>query len=344
MLKKKAFATTFAATLLLSSLGGVASAQSQDNVALPQMIETVALTTVAQTSNLSFEKVYQTFNLAELELDSKEFNVTSISPTQFVVKMSINLIAENATDMNEMRSIFGNTMEIRFTKQGNAYKTEVNTTGGWISLNAQEEAELLSSLSQDRVLEREGGYFHDTLNHWAEPYVQYLYELGIINGVNATTFNPNGQITRGQLAAMIFRTIGFSLDEDFETYAPYQDIQNHQFGKEISVLYDYGLLEIFDDSYFNPNQPATREEVAATVYALISTIKEGNPNYSINFKDANEIDDLAKEGIAYLQQEGIISGYNDGTFKPKNNVTRAQFTKILSLTIIKTAEKMGEGY
>ena len=46
----------------------------------------------------------------------------------------------------------------------------------------------------------------------------------------------------------------------------------------------------------------------------------------------------ALEGIAFLQQEGIISGYKDGTFKPKANVTRAQFAKILTLASFKLEE------
>ena len=41
----------------------------------------------------------------------------------------------------------------------------------------------------------------------------------------------------------------------------------------------------------------------------------------------------ALEGITFLQQEGIISGYKDGTFKPKLPVTRAKFAKIMPLTL-----------
>ena len=347
MFKKKVISTTLATTLLLSSLSGVASAQEQEDVVSPQ------ITTVAQIDSMSFEKVYQTLNLSELVPDLSGYSVTSVSPTQFVTKTSIDTIVKSYEDgtnlytegkdaflsgIEEIRSTFGDTIEMRFTKKGNGFITEIKTTEGWVQLGPEDEAIMLNVFAQGISLERSGGYFHDTLNHWSEPYVQYLYQIGAINGVNATTFNPNGNITRGQLVAMIARTLDTQLNEAFEEYAPYNDIKGHQFGKEISVSYDYGLLEIFDDRSFSPNKAATREEVAAIVYAVISALYEIDSNSNLSFKDANTVDPLAKEAIAFFHQEGIISGYDDGTFKPKNNVTRAQFAKILTLTMLKMNE------
>ena len=346
MFKKQLFKTTLAATLLLSSFSSMAVAQSPENESTPT---TQLTTTVAQLNSLSYEEMYKLFNLSELVLDPKDYSVTAVSTTQFILKISINAIISSYEDgtnlyeegsdaflaeIDEIRALFGNAIEMRFTKQSNGTKKEFKMGKTWMQLSAEDEAMFLNVLGRGDELERPGGYFLDTLNHWAEAYIQYLYELNIVNGQTSLEFNPNGQITRAQLAAMLFRAADFSATEEFESYAPYQDIENHQFAKEISVLYDYGLLEIFDGGNFNPNKPATREEVAAITYGLMSLYGLGfDDEYDLYFKDVSSMSPLAQEGIAFLQQEGILTGYKDGTFKPKANVTRAQFAKILTLAI-----------
>ena len=262
MFKKQLFATTLATTLLLSGFSSASFAQAQEDAHSSTKPIT---TTIAQIDTLSYEEMYKSFNLSELFFDPEDYSVTAVSPTQFIIKVSIdatiksyedgtNLYVEGKDEflasINEIRSIFGNYIEMRFTKQSNGIKKELKIANVWTQLSAEEEAVLLSVLGRGEELERPGGYFLDTLNHWAEAYIQYLYELEIVNGQTPLAFNPNGQITRAQLVAMIFRTAGFSLNEEFETYAPYQDIKNRASAKETSVLYNYGLLDIFDDGNF----------------------------------------------------------------------------------------------
>lgn len=351
MVKKQLFTTTLAASLLLSGFSGIASAQSHENVSQPTEQLT---TTVAQIDTMSYEEMYNLFNLSELFFDEKDYSVTAVSPTQFIIKISIDSIVKSYEDdinlygegkdeflanVNEIRSLFGNSIEMRFTKHSRGTQKEVKIGNAWTKLGAEDEAIFLNAISRGGELERSGGYFLDTLNHWAEVYIQYLYQLNIVNGQTSLAFNPNGQITRAQLAVMIFRAADLSVEEDFETYAPYNDIKNNWAAKEISALYDYGLLDVFQGGNFNPNKPATREEVAAITYGLMSLYGVGfDAGYDIYFKDASSMNSSALEGIAFLQQEGIISGYKDGTFKPKANVTRAQFAKILTLASFKLEE------
>lgn len=348
MFKKQLFTTTLAATLLLSGFSGITSAQSPENVSPSTKQMT---TTVAQIDYMSYEEMYNRFNLSELFLDEKSYSVTAVSPTQFILKISIDSIIKNyeedtnlygedkdefLANVNEIRSLFGNSIEIRFTKHSRGTKKEVKIGKVWTALDAEDEAIFLHTLGRGDELERSGGYFLDTLNHWAEVYIQYLYQLNIVNGQTETKFNPNGQITRAQLAVMIFRAANLSVEKDFETYAPYNDIKNNWAAKEISALYDYGLLDVFQGGNFNPSKPATREEVAAITYGLMSLYGVGvDADYDIYFKDASSMNSSALKGIAFLQLEGIISGYKDGTFKPKSNVTRAQFAKILTLSLFK---------
>ena len=349
MLKKKLFTASLAATLLFSSFGGAAMAEGS-------AVKTPAAATdmVAQMAQLSFEEQYKLLNFGAFFNPYQGVDVTAVNVNEFILKVSIDSIVESYKDdanlypegeaaflqqEKAIREAYGSHMELRFTKQGYGSKKEIKYLNKWVPLPAGEEAVIMDVFGRGDVLERPGGYFHDTLNHEAEGYIQFLYELGVINGQSPTKFNPNGQITRAQLALMIFRAAGLTLDE-FEGYTYYNDIENHQAGKEISILDDYGFLAIFDDADFNPGKPATREEVAAVIYALMQGYDyEADSVGETAFKDKNAIDPIALEGIAVLRQEGIVKGYKDGTFKPKANVTRAQFSKMLALAIMEVSEE-----
>ena len=351
MVKKRLFTASLAATMLFSAFSGAAFAEG--TVTPPPAIATTT-EAVAQVQQASFEEQYKLFTLAEFFQENKGFEVTAVNPNQFILKVSIDAIVESyKNDENlytegkeeflakekEFRAASGTHIEIRISKQGNGSKKEIKYLKQWQPLSAEDEAGFLDVLGRGLQLERDGGYFYDTLNHWAEGYIQFLYELGVVNGQSPTKFNPNGQITRAQLAVMIFRAAGLT-QADFESYAPYNDVKKHWAGKEISVLYDYGLIDIYDSNNFNPEKPATREEVAAVMYALMLAYdyEPGNIGETA-FKDKKAIDPLALEGITVLQQAGIIGGYKDGTFKPKANVTRAQFAKMLTMAILASPEE-----
>ena len=107
-----------------------------------------------------------------------------------------------------------------------------------------------------------GGYFKDAIGHWAESYIQLLYQTNIINGTTATMFNPNGQVTRGELAAIIFRASGLNVNEDYEGPASYTDLSGFWGAKEVAILEEYGLIDIFNGEKFEPKKPVTREEMA----------------------------------------------------------------------------------
>ena len=80
---------------------------------------------------------------------------------------------------------------------------------------------------------------------------------------------------------------------------------------------------------FNPEMPVTRAEVA-TIFARI-TIKKMNVDYSTpaSFSDVSE-DDWYATAIAFMETAGIVNGYEDGTFRPNNFITRAEFAAIAS--------------
>ncbi|MFJ6210174.1 S-layer homology domain-containing protein [Lysinibacillus sp. NPDC092081] len=333
-------------TLLASALsiacftGGFGlQANAQENIELDRFIhpkQVVAATD--QVKLMTYQDVYKSFLLAKLAYEDKDMTLVTTKDS-ITVKITLKGLMQfsevSAQDQKEFKELFGDAMQIKFMPSGNSFKAEVFSEGKWRSFSNKDMNSFIAGLSEEAVDLKPGGYFTDTIGHWAESYIQFLFQGDIINGTSATTFNPNGQVTRGQLVSMIFRASGLDVNEDYEGPATYKDLANFPGAKEVAILEEYGLIDIFDGVNFEPNKPITREEMAyVTARYLegmnfdVSKVSKNNP-----FTDKNQMRQETVEAIGLLKQLGVIDGAN-GQFNPKGNLTRAQFSKILTLTIL----------
>lgn len=114
---------------------------------------------------------------------------------------------------------------------------------------------------------------------------------------------------------------------------PFSDVKNHWAERNINYLFTKGIIGGFDDGTFKPDDTVTRGQLAAMLVraqglANINLNQQENP-----FTDVPATHWAAKE-ILIARQAGIISGYNDGTFKPDNQVTRAEIAAMLDRAFI----------
>ena len=99
--------------------------------------------------------------------------------------------------------------------------------------------------------------------------------------------------------------------------------------KEINFLHSKGIIEGYDNGSFLPNNKVTRAQAAKMI---LSALGEKEPTVSSDvFSDVKK-DHWAAGWISLAKQKGIISGYEDGTFKPEETLTRAQMSKLLVRT------------
>lgn len=182
--------------------------------------------------------------------------------------------------------------------------------------------------------------FKDTKGHWALESILYLRVKGIISGFEDGTFRPNGQVTRAQLAAMLVRAreiktgkgtgveTGTETSKEASTEARqvFKDVPlQHWAYREITTAKTEGIISGYPDGTFAPNQPVTREQIAAMIIrAFPAEASLPNPN----FTDIRQ--SWAKESIVTLARAGIIGGYPDNTFAPKKSATRAEVSIILT--------------
>lgn len=158
---------------------------------------------------------------------------------------------------------------------------------------------------------------------WAEEAVYYLADQGIISGYGNGLFGPSDNITREQAATILVRQL--YPNENSSTKLAFSDVEtSNPHYNHIAVAVDNGLFEGYEDGTFKPKDKLTR---AAAAKILVSAYDlEGQQT---NFNDV----DQARWAATYIQalaSNGITSGYADGTFKPNNSVTRAEFSLFLA--------------
>lgn len=173
----------------------------------------------------------------------------------------------------------------------------------------------------------EGAWYHD--------YVYDLVYRGVVNGMTATTYEPEGKLTRAQFVKLL----ACSLEEaetlkTYEGQHPFTDSEGHWAETYIAWAKDKGIVEGVSATEFDPEAPITREQMATIFgrYALkqgIELPKDAAPAQS--FPDADKISEYAREFVELMRIAGILNGYEDGTFRPQGNATRAEAAKLFSL-------------
>ena len=179
--------------------------------------------------------------------------------------------------------------------------------------------------------------FNDLAGHWAKDSVLQLVYLDIIKGYPDNTFQPDNKITRVEATAILARALKLSPGNETEllSFSDQDSIPAWARGNVAAAVYAgliKGYPEESDKFTFRPNNPISRAELA-TIAARIIVQKTGSAQApEAAFADASTIPDWAKEGINIAASKGIITGYPDNTFKPGNEITRAETaTMILRL-------------
>ena len=174
--------------------------------------------------------------------------------------------------------------------------------------------------------------FTDTADYWGADYADFLYNAGITTGYEDGTFRPNQNITRAQFSVMLCRYLGLDEAKYAEITLPFADLNSIPAYAlpAIRALYAEGVVNGSAGKngkiYFNPGSPLTRAQAAAMIGR---TQEKGYAVAELSFSDAASIPAYASFYIRTMTAQGILSGYEDGTFRPGQNITRGQMAKIL---------------
>ena len=166
---------------------------------------------------------------------------------------------------------------------------------------------------------------------WAKDAIESLYKSRIVNGKEKGYFYPNDSVTREEFVKMVVGAFRLNLvfeenKEVFSDVAP-----SDWFYQSVMCAYSGGIIKGISENEFGSGMNISRQDLAVIVYnaAKACSIDIPTDKQKTEFIDGGNISDYAKEAVERLQLSGIISGYEDESFKPQGNADRAEAAKII---------------
>jgi hypothetical protein len=162
-----------------------------------------------------------------------------------------------------------------------------------------------------------GDYFY--------PAVVYLAAQGVVSGYEDESFRPYNNTTRGQLTKII--VLAEQLPVNINGGPHFSDVgYTHSFYRWIESARYHGLVSGYADGTFRPESEVTRGQLCKIL--VIAEGWEIDTGGGPHFTDV-PADDPFYRWIETAYNRGIISGYEDGTFRPGTSATRGQISKIV---------------
>lgn len=164
---------------------------------------------------------------------------------------------------------------------------------------------------------------------WFYNDVRYVYEKGIMDGTGADRFSPNAPLTRAMIVTILYRMAGspsVSGSSDFTDVAA-----GKWFAKAVAWAAANGIVNGYGDSLFGPNDPVTREQLAAILYryavygGMTAVTLEENLG---SFADTAQLSAYAIQAMNWAVGQGLING-SGNNLVPKAQATRAQVAAII---------------
>ena len=199
-------------------------------------------------------------------------------------------------------------------------------------MNSTEYKKIINSFKiKDTVLISRGIPFTDVASwDWYLDAVKYVYNNGMIKGLNDYTFGPNNKLTRGMIVTILYRmegsptvsgTSGFSDVKETEYYA-----KAVKWAKDKKIVSGYS-----GTTKFGPNDNILRQDLAG-ILRNYAKYKGKNVNVTSDltkFKDYKKVDSYANASMQWAVGKKVMNGNKDGTLNPKGNASRAEAAAML---------------
>lgn len=170
---------------------------------------------------------------------------------------------------------------------------------------------------------------------WARPYVDKMYNLGVVSGKAQDIFAPTDPIKRQEFIVMLIKALGEeskvkgkSLPKDFPNQGKIQS-----WAKEyIAYSIEKGIISGEDFKNFRPEENLKRYEAVIFIVKALGLEKEANSIKTLNmtFKDVYTLSFETRKYLQLIIGKNIMSGVDKENFKPYDFITRAQAAKVLN--------------
>lgn len=188
----------------------------------------------------------------------------------------------------------------------------------------------LCLLVSNTAVMAQGPYpYTDVEGSWALEAITDLTNRGILGGRGNGLFGPDDMVTRGEFAAVMARV--YRLTEP-ENPVVFTDVPENYWGKKaVDAVVGAGFMSGLSEDSFGPDNPLSREQAITAIVATTSAsdlVTEGM-NKDTGYIDDRKISPWARGFIYAAKVMGISNGYPDGSFHPKDTLTRAETAALI---------------
>ena len=177
----------------------------------------------------------------------------------------------------------------------------------------------------------DGGLPFSDVKSWEWYYrdVKRAFETKLMNGTSKTEFDPNGSLTRGMCATIIYRAAN---EPDVKAASTFEDVAaDAYYAKAVAWAQDEEIVKGRTDTSFDPNGKITRADFSTMLYRYsdaedlaLPESREGDP------ADVSSIPEYAAEAVGTMYRAEVVNGRENGEFDPGARITRAEASAMLT--------------
>ena len=164
---------------------------------------------------------------------------------------------------------------------------------------------------------------------WFFDDVLFVYDYGLMVGTGKTLFSPHETVTRGMMATILWRMEGSPIPKGKNRFT---DVEAGKwYADAITWTAENGIFADYDKDRFKPDDPITREQLAAIFYRY-ADYKDYDMTFKGDldkFKDADEITDYAKTAMQWAVGSDLVKGKSGALLDPQGKATRAEIAAML---------------
>lgn len=162
--------------------------------------------------------------------------------------------------------------------------------------------------------------------HWADDYLAQMADWGLIRADQVDS--PNDALTRADFMSIVNRAYGYHVPGP----TPFEDVSEYDwFYDDVGIAYTAKYIQGTSETTASPNDPLDRE-TAATILGRNMMLQD-SPGEIMDFSDARQISNWSRGTIKASLEHYLVSGYDDGTFRPQRDVSWGEMAALMSRTI-----------
>lgn len=182
----------------------------------------------------------------------------------------------------------------------------------------------------------------DIEGHWGQAVLEEWEDYGVIRGYDDGTVRPDAAITRGEMATILDRIMGYqeTVENEFSDLSEEDWCMDEMLRAVAAGAFHGDDVDEGEPATIRPNDSISREEAALVVSRVLDLDTENVPDSG--FADDSAISDWAEPAVEAMAAAGYVNGYDDGTFRPQGQITRAEVVKIMDNVFADLYQAEGE--